>query len=125
MGLTVGIQLPAVVDLNDALVNLRSFGHDCTNIAATRPYAMGWAPTPPLATVESLIATAQSLAAVSEYTLVQRAVPWARLCRVGKNFPTEPKARPTERSEAYRRPSARSAAHRRPAARGTRATQCA
>lgn len=44
-----------------------------------RTFAMGWAPTPPRLDSESVLATAASMARVSEYALVQRPVPWARL----------------------------------------------
>ncbi len=44
-----------------------------------RSFSMGWAPTPPQPTVESLIETANAMAPVSEMAIVQRPVPWARL----------------------------------------------
>lgn len=46
---------------------------------ATRSYRMGWAPTPPRGTTQSIIATAQEMARVSELALVQQHVPWAPL----------------------------------------------
>lgn len=45
----------------------------------TRPFRMGFAPTPPRATEASIIRTAQEMAAVSELALVQQTVPWAQL----------------------------------------------
>lgn len=46
---------------------------------ATRTYRMGFAPTPPRATTQSIITTAQEMAAVSELALIQQEVPWAQL----------------------------------------------
>ena len=48
-------------------------------VSATRTYAMGFAPTPPVQTTPSILATAQALRPVSEYALVQREVPWPAL----------------------------------------------
>lgn len=44
-----------------------------------RSFLMGWAPTPPQPTVESIIETATAMAPVSEMVIVQRPVPWERL----------------------------------------------
>ena len=49
------------------------------NGPAPRTYAMGFGPTPPRATVESIVETAQSLAQRSELVLIQQEVPWAAL----------------------------------------------
>ncbi|MEJ2339490.1 MAG: hypothetical protein P8Y15_11465 [Gemmatimonadales bacterium] len=40
---------------------------------------MGWGLTPPEPTEESIIATAQAMAEVAEYAIIQQPVPWARL----------------------------------------------
>jgi hypothetical protein len=47
--------------------------------APRRSYLMGFAPTPPRPTVESIVRTAQEMASVSELVLVQQEVPWAPL----------------------------------------------
>ncbi|MEJ2341588.1 MAG: hypothetical protein P8Y10_05230 [Gemmatimonadales bacterium] len=47
--------------------------------AEPRTYAMGWGLTPPEPTEESIIATAQAMAEVAEYAIIQQPVPWARL----------------------------------------------
>ncbi|MFQ5723318.1 MAG: hypothetical protein ACE5G6_02410 [Terriglobia bacterium] len=44
-----------------------------------RSFAMGWAPTPSQPTPDSVIATAQAMAPVSEFAILQQPVPWARL----------------------------------------------
>lgn len=44
-----------------------------------RTFAMGWAPTPLEPTPESVIATAEAMAPVSEFALLQQPVPWARI----------------------------------------------
>lgn len=45
----------------------------------TRTYRMGWAPTPPQPTEESIIETAFAMAEVSELGLLQQHVPWTRI----------------------------------------------
>lgn len=50
---------------------------------APRTYAMGWAPTPPVLTTASRIATIQAMSSVSEYALLQEEVPWAALLAGG------------------------------------------
>ena len=40
---------------------------------------MGWGLTPPEPTEESIIATAQAMAEVAEYAIIQQPVPWARV----------------------------------------------
>lgn len=44
---------------------------------APRTYRMGFAPTPPRGTIESIIQTAQAIAQRGELVLVQQEVPWA------------------------------------------------
>ena len=44
-----------------------------------RTFRMGFAPTPPYATTESVIRTVEEMAEVSELALVQQHVPWAQL----------------------------------------------
>ncbi|MFQ5664704.1 MAG: hypothetical protein ACE5HL_12845 [Terriglobia bacterium] len=44
-----------------------------------RSFAMGWAPTPSVPTPQSVIDTAQAMAPVSEFAILQQPVPWARL----------------------------------------------
>ncbi len=51
--------------------------------SAPRTYAMGWAPTPPVLTTASRIATIQAISYVSEYALLQEEVPWAALLAGG------------------------------------------
>jgi hypothetical protein len=46
---------------------------------ATRTYRMGFAPTPPQLSTESVLRTARALAEVSELALVQQEVPWGAL----------------------------------------------
>ena len=46
---------------------------------ATRSFAMGWGFTPPVPSVEAVIDIIPRIAAVSEYTIIQREVPWTRL----------------------------------------------
>lgn len=46
---------------------------------APRTFAMGWAPTPVEPTPASVIATAEAMAPVSEFAILQQPVPWARL----------------------------------------------
>ena len=48
-----------------------------------RTYAMGWAPTPPVLTTASRVATIQAMSSVSEYALLQEEVPWAALLAGG------------------------------------------
>ncbi len=45
----------------------------------TRSFAMGWGFTPPVPSVEAVIDIIPRIAAVSEYTIIQREVPWTRL----------------------------------------------
>ena len=47
--------------------------------AESRTYAMGWGLTPPEPTEQSIIATAQAMAEVAEYAIIQQPVPWTRL----------------------------------------------
>lgn len=47
--------------------------------AEARTYAMGWTPNPPRASDELFLATVDSAARVSEVTILQQPVPWARL----------------------------------------------
>ena len=54
-------------------------GPDPGNGPEPRTYAMGFGPTPPRATIESIVETAQSLAQRSELVLIQQEVPWASL----------------------------------------------
>lgn len=44
-----------------------------------RTYGVGWAVTPPRATTESVIETAQRVAALGEFTLIQQSPPWSRI----------------------------------------------
>jgi hypothetical protein len=44
-----------------------------------RTYAMGFAPTPPYATIESIVETGQSIAQRGELVLIQQEVPWGPL----------------------------------------------
>ena len=52
-------------------------------VVVPRTYAMGWAPTPPVLTTASRIATIQAISSVSEYALLQEEVPWAALLAGG------------------------------------------
>ncbi len=47
--------------------------------AQSRTYAMGWGVNAPEPTVESIIATAEAMAEVAEYAIIQQPVPWTRL----------------------------------------------
>lgn len=66
------LALPVLAACSEASTSVRP-------APAPRTFAMGWAPTPPRLTTESVLATAASMASVSEYALIQRPVPWARL----------------------------------------------
>jgi len=66
-----------VVSILDLARMAAQFGDSC--VVTPRTYAMGWAPTPPVFNTAAIIATAQAMAPVSEYALVQREVPWAEL----------------------------------------------
>lgn len=46
---------------------------------ASRTYAMGWTPNPPRPSDELFLAAVDSAARVSDVTIVQQPVPWARL----------------------------------------------
>ena len=52
---------------------------DPTPSLSPRTFAMGFAPTPPRGTTESIIATAQAIAQRGELVLVQQEVPWGPL----------------------------------------------
>jgi hypothetical protein len=57
--------------------------HAAPIVTRTRSYAMGFAPTPPVTTTPSILATAQAMAPVSEYALIQREAPWPTLLAGG------------------------------------------
>ncbi len=44
-----------------------------------RTFGMGWAVTPPRATTESVIQTAQQVARLGEFTILQQAPPWTKI----------------------------------------------
>lgn len=48
-------------------------------VTPTRSFAMGWGFTPPVPSVEAVIDIIPRIATVSEYTIIQREVPWGRL----------------------------------------------
>jgi hypothetical protein len=66
-----------IVSILDLAKMAAQFGDSC--VVTPRSYAMGWAPTPPVFSTSAIIATAQAMAPVSEYALVQREVPWDQL----------------------------------------------
>ncbi len=86
----MGPTLRAAVPLSFGLLAAAALAVGLPNASRAQPqatlartYRMGFAPTPPVLTTPSVLATAQALAPVSEYTLIQREVLWPTLLAGG------------------------------------------